>query len=137
MSFLGLPASPLKTSCFWNFQTVQTVFLLEKMLLELSKAAKMAFGREVCQAKLHYSSASIRWPVWALDPSKGPYPSTVVSTQVLSCCLARLGPGPFKGPYPSSVLRLQALEYYFKGLWCEAGRGALEPGSRVPLRMEP
>ena len=43
---------------------VQTVFLLEKMLLELSKAAKMAFGREVCQAKLHSSSASIRWPVW-------------------------------------------------------------------------
>ena len=57
---------------------VQTVFLLEKMLLELSQAAKMAFGREVCQAKLHPSSASILWPVWALDPSKGPYPSTVV-----------------------------------------------------------
>ena len=57
---------------------VQTVFLLEKMLLELSKAAKMAFGRAVGQAKLHYSPASIRWPVWALDPSKGPYPSTVV-----------------------------------------------------------
>ena len=57
---------------------MQTVFLLEKMLLELSKAAKMAFGREVCQAKLHSSSASIRWPVWALDPSKGPYPNTVV-----------------------------------------------------------
>ena len=57
---------------------VQTAFLHEKMLLELSKAAKMAFGREVCQAKLHYSSASIRRPVWALDPSKGPYPSTVV-----------------------------------------------------------
>ena len=29
---------------------VQTVFLLEKMRLELGKAAKMAFGREVCQA---------------------------------------------------------------------------------------
>ena len=57
---------------------VQTVFLLEKMLLELGKAAKMAFGREVCRAKLHPSSASIRWPVWALDPSKGPYPKTVV-----------------------------------------------------------
>ena len=116
---------------------MQTVFLLEKMLLELSAAAKTAFGKEVCQAKLHPSSASIRWPVWALDPSKGPYPNTVVWTQVLSCCLARLGPGPFKGPYPSSVLRLQVLEYYFKRLWCEAGCGALEPGSRVPLRMEP
>ena len=57
---------------------MQTVFLLEKMLLELSKAAETAFGREVCRAKLHYSSDSIRWPVWALDPSKGPYPSTVV-----------------------------------------------------------
>ena len=83
---------------------MQAVFLLEKLLLELGKAAKLAFGREVCQAKLHPSSASIRWPVWALDPSKGPYPNTVVWTQVLSCCLARLGPGPFKGPYPSSVL---------------------------------
>ena len=116
---------------------VQTVFLLEKMLLELSKAAKMAFGGEVCQAKLHYSPASICWPMWALDPSKGPYPSTIVSTQVLSCCLARLGPGPFKGPYPSSVLRLQALEYYFKRLRREEGCGGLEPGSRVPLRREP
>ena len=49
-----------------------------------------------------------------------------------------LGPaGPFKGPYPSSVLRLQAFEYYLKRLWPEAGRGGLEPGSRVPLRMEP
>ena len=57
---------------------VQTVFLLEKMLLGLSKAVKMAFGREVCQAKLHYSSASVRWPVRALDLSRGPYPSTVV-----------------------------------------------------------
>ena len=27
-----------------------------------------------CKAKL----SSIRWPVWALDPSKGPYPSAVV-----------------------------------------------------------
>ena len=79
---------------------VQAVFLLEKMLLELVQAAKMAFGREVCRAKLHSSSASIRWPVWALDPSKGPYPNAVVYTQVLSCCLARLGPGPFQGPIP-------------------------------------
>ena len=62
---------------------VQAAFLLEKMLLEYSEAAKMAFGREVCQAKLHYSPASIGWPVWALDPSK-----------------ARLGPGPFKGSIP-------------------------------------
>ena len=32
---------------------VQTAFLLEKMILEFSKATKMAFGRKVCQAKLH------------------------------------------------------------------------------------
>ena len=57
---------------------MQTAFLLEKMLSELSKAAKKAFGREVCQAKLHSSSANIRWPVWALDRSKGPYPNTAI-----------------------------------------------------------
>ena len=57
---------------------MQTAFLLEKMLLELGKAAKMAFGREVCRAKFRSSPASLHWPVWALDPSKGPYPNTVV-----------------------------------------------------------
>ena len=75
---------------------VQTVFLLEKMVLELGKAAQMAFGREVCRAKLHYSSAAYvgpsgpwtlqrvhtqtplykprcfhaAWPGWVLGPSR-------------------------------------------------------------------
>ena len=117
---------------------MQTVFLLEKMLLELGKAAKVAFGREVCRAKLHSKPAYV-------GPS-GPWTLQRAHTQTPlykpRCFHAAwpgwaLGPGPFKGPCPSSVLGLQALEYYFKRLWCEAGRGDLEPGPRVPLRMEP
>ena len=38
---------------------VHTAFLLEKMLLELGKTAKMASGGEVCRGKLHPSPASI------------------------------------------------------------------------------
>ena len=48
---------------------VQTAFLLEKIVLELGKAAKLAFGREVCRAKLHSSSAAYVGPSgpWTLQ----------------------------------------------------------------------
>ena len=83
---------------------VQTAFLLEKMRFssrkwfwKLGKAAKLAFGREVCRAKLHSSSAAYVGPSgpWTLQRVHTQTP--LLSTQVLSY---RLGPGPFKGPIP-------------------------------------
>ena len=78
---------------------VQTVFLLEKMLLERGKAAKMAFTERFVEQSF---------------------------TLALQAYVGPSGPWTLQGVHTQTPL-----------LWCEAGRGALEPGSRVPLRMEP
>ena len=93
---------------------VQTAFLLEKMILEYSIAAKMAFGREVCQAKLLYRVAFRKVPHvvfldvgrWALQ---GPIPKRVwCGPRGLLICwpvlvLACVGRWALLGPIPKRV----------------------------------